>query len=134
VTAETVVLDTDVASHLMRGTLPAALVAHLSGKALAVTFVTVGELWRGATHAGWGNRRRSALAGWMERRTVIEGSERVAQTWGELTGDALHAGRPLPANDAWVAACCLVHASALATLNVRHYAAIDDLRLIPTAQ
>ena len=55
--ADAVVLDTDVASHLMRGTLPASVSGGLVGHTPAVTFVTVGELFRGAVHAGWGARR-----------------------------------------------------------------------------
>jgi len=132
VTGEVVIADTDVASHLMRGTLPQTLAGRLAGRGLALTFVTVGELHRGAAHAGWGGRRRAALAGWLERLPVLEGSERVARRWGELTGAALRAGTPLPANDAWVAACCLTHAAPLATLNLRHYAEIEGLQVVET--
>ncbi|MBM7518308.1 hypothetical protein [Nocardioides nitrophenolicus] len=42
-------------------------------------------------------------------------------------------GRPRPANDAWIAACCLVHDVPLATLNVGHFgdfAEYEGLRLI----
>lgn len=131
-TGEIVIADTDVASHLMRGTLSETLAGRLAGRSLGLTFVTIGELHRGAAHAGWGDRRRAALADWLERLPVLEGSERVARRWGELTGTALRAGVPLPANDAWVAACCLVHAAPLATLNLRHYAQVAGLQVIET--
>jgi hypothetical protein len=52
----------------------------------------------------------------------------MARRWGEITGRALRAGRPLPANDAWVAACCLSYGVPLATLNTRDFAAIAGLR------
>ncbi|MGH2803926.1 MAG: PIN domain-containing protein [Thermoleophilaceae bacterium] len=123
------VLDTDVASHVMRGSLPGAVARRLRGAALAVTFVTVGELYRGAAHGRWGSRRLAALAEWLAPLPVLSGSESVARRWGELTGNALIAGRPLPSNDAWIAACCLANDAALATLNVRHYADIADLDL-----
>ncbi len=130
-TAEEIVADTDVASHLMRGTLPESLDERMRAAQLLVTFVTVGELFRGAAHAHWGQRRLAALTGWLRRMHILEGSEEVALRWGEITGEALRSGRPLPANDAWVAACCLEHEAPLATLNIRHYAQIGDLDLIP---
>ncbi len=128
--AEDIVADTDVASLLMRGTLPEPLDKRIRAAHLLVTFVTVGELFRGAAHARWGQRRLAALAGWLRRMHILEGSEDVARRWGVITGEALRSGRPLPANDAWVAACCLEHGVPLATLNVRHYAQIQQLDLI----
>lgn len=132
-TAEPVVIDTDVASRIMRGSLPDALRAELAGVPLRVTFVTVGELVRGAVHARWGVRRVTALDEWLQRATTIPGDAAVARTWGEITGSALAAGRPIPANDAWVAACCLTERLSLATINRRDYERIDDLELVGKA-
>ena len=39
-----VVLDTDVASAILRRRLPGSMEARLTGQSLAITFVTVGEL------------------------------------------------------------------------------------------
>jgi toxin FitB len=129
-TAEAIVLDTDVVSRLMRDTLPATVARRIQGLTPCVTFVTAGELFRGAAHAGWGARRVAALERWLERVIVIPADRAVARRWGEITGLALRAGEPLPANDAWIAACCLIHGTPLATLNVRHFAGIDNLRLL----
>ena len=129
-TAERVVIDTDVASRLMRDSLPHQLSSALADAVMSVTFVTVGELFRGAAHARWGARRVAMLADWLARVTMIPGELAVARRWGEITGRALAAGRPLPANDAWIAACCLTHAVPLATLNRRDYGRIEGLRLV----
>lgn len=132
-TAERIVLDTDVASRLLRGTLTDEVAGRLVGAVPLLTFVTVGELLRGASHAGWGRRRVSTLNSWLADLPVIAGDSAIARRWGELTGSALRRGRPLPANDAWIAACCLVHEVPLATYNARDFAAIDTLTLIPAA-
>ncbi len=129
-TADAVVVDTDVASTLLRGTLPVAIADQLAGVTLCVAFVTVGELFRGAVHAGWGERRTGDLRHWLEHILVLPADATVGRRWGELTGRALRAGRPLPANDAWIAACCLVYEAPLATLNVRDFDRIDGLRLL----
>jgi toxin FitB len=131
-TAEAIVLDTDVVSRLMRDTLPAAVARRIQGLTPCVTFVTVGELFRGAAHASWGAQRVAALERWLERVIVISADQMVARRWGEITGRALRAGEPLPANDAWIAACCLTHNTPLATLNSRHFVGIDSLRLLTT--
>lgn len=130
-TAEAVVIDTDVASHLMRGSFPVHLADRLLGLSLVVTYVTVGELHRGAVHARWGPRRTEELRRWLDRVVLLPADRAVARRWGEITGRAhLRAGRPLPANDAWIAACCLSYRVPLATLNVRDFAAIAGLRVL----
>ena len=129
-TTDAIVLDTDVVSRLLRGTLTEDLAARLIGLTVIVTFVTAGELFRGAAHARWGRRRLGALTSWLQEVPVLPADSAVARRWGEITGLALRAGRPLPANDAWIAACCLVHGLALATYNPRHFAEIEELQLV----
>jgi predicted nucleic acid-binding protein len=48
-----VVLDTDVASHLQRGDLVEDLRTFLLSRTLCVTFVTVGEFYKGAYKRNW---------------------------------------------------------------------------------
>jgi predicted nucleic acid-binding protein len=128
--AERIVLDTDVVSRLLRGSLTNDVAERLTGAVLLITFVTVGELFRGAVHARWGSRRIATLTSWLKEVPAIPGDPLVARRWGELTGSALRAGRPLPANDAWIAACCLVHDVPLATYNRRDFERIDKLEII----
>lgn len=129
-TAERVVLDTDVVSRLLKGTVGKDLAERLVGSTILVTFVTVGELFRGARHAQWGSRRVSTLSSWLGAVPVIPADAAVARRWGELTGTALRSGRPLPANDAWIAACCLVHDLPLATYNPRDFSRVEGLELV----
>jgi predicted nucleic acid-binding protein len=127
VTADLVVVDTDVASDLFeRKTTDDEVLATT-----ALTFVTVGELHRGAEHARWGSRRRGELDAWIAQCAFIPADESVAYRWGQMTGSLLGAGRPLPTNDSWIAACCLRHDLPLATYNRRDFELIDGLRLIP---
>ena len=128
--AERIVLDTDVVSRLLRGSLTDDVAERLTGAVLFLTFVTVGELLRGAVHARWGSRRIATLTAWLKAVPVVPGDPLVARRWGELTGSALRTGRPLPSNDAWIAACCLVHAVPLATYDRRDFERIDKLELI----
>jgi predicted nucleic acid-binding protein len=59
--------------------------------------------------------------------------EEVAVIWGELQARAQQRGRPRPANDTWIAACCLANELPLATFNTKDFAdfaAFDGLGLL----
>ena len=45
-----------------------------------------------------------------------------ATLWGEIQAYAQLRGRPRPANDSWIAACCIVRELPLATFNIKDYA------------
>lgn len=122
-----IVLDTDVASAILRDRLPEPLRARLAGQSLAVTFVTVGELTKWTLVRSWGPERLATLESFLAQDVVVlPYSQRVARTWGGLQARAQKRGRPRPANDAWIAACCLVRRLPLATLNVKDFEDIAE--------
>jgi toxin FitB len=116
-----VVVDTDVASAMFRGRVPTPLAARLAGRTPAVTFVTIGELTKWTLVRHWGPRRTEDIRGFMSQLLVLPYSEAVARTWGELQARAQMRGRPRPANDAWIASCCLTRRLPLAMLNVKDF-------------
>jgi predicted nucleic acid-binding protein len=116
-----VVLDTDVASGLIRPRLPSSLCRKLLRQQLALTFVTVGELTKWVHVRGLGQRRRGEIDEWLGRRPMIAATAAVARKWGEIVAHAEKRGRSLPVNDSWIAACCLVYDLPLATRNVADF-------------
>ena len=116
------VLDTDVASGILRHRLPSTLRGQLVGPTLAITFVTLGELTKWTLVRHWGPTKRSTFDEFLAGLVVLPYSARVARRWGELQAHAQLRGRPRPANDTWIAACCLVREHPLATLNVKDFA------------
>jgi toxin FitB len=56
-----VVIDTDVASTLLRRRASDALAQALAGRILAVTFVTVGELTKWTLVRHWGPRNLATM-------------------------------------------------------------------------
>ncbi len=60
---------------------------------------------------------RTFLAGFV----VLPYDGRVATRWGEIQGYAQLRGRSRPANDSWIAACCLVREVPLATFNIKDF-------------
>jgi predicted nucleic acid-binding protein len=65
----------------------------------------------------WDERRRGRLEAWTAGRPIIPFDPRIAQLWGELTGQAKLRGRPRPQNHTWIAACCLRYGIPLVALN-----------------
>lgn len=115
----TVALDTDAASRLYRGRkhVDADMARLLAGKSIALSFITVGELYLWAELRSWGERRRQELEAWLDRVPVLVSDNLVASKWARLTAAARRRGRPRPANDTWVAACCLANEVPLLTYN-----------------
>lgn len=116
-----VVLDTDVASALLRRRTSRTLSEALAGRIPAITFVTVGELTKWTLVRRWGPRSLENLKTFMASMLVLPYDQRVAAQWGELQAYAQLRGRPRPVNDSWIAACCLVRELPLATFNTRDY-------------
>jgi len=116
-----VVLDTDVASRIIKRQLDGPLAARLTAVAWCVTFVTVGELWQWATMRSWGRRTREGLEDWLSGVVKLDSDLVISREWGRISADARRRGRPRPANDTWIAACCLVHGLPLATLNRKDF-------------
>lgn len=117
-----VVLDTDVASGLLRRKLPDPLKTRLVGKTPCITFVTVGELTKWVWLRNWGPQRTRELTDWMRSVTILTFDPAVAVTWGGLQARAQLRGSPRPVNDTWIAACCLVYGLPLSTLNHKDFA------------
>ena len=114
-----VVLDTDVASHILRRRLTGRLAGRLAGTDLCLTFVTVGELWKWAELRSWSLPARAELVDFLHSVVVLPYGESVARRWGVTAAKAERRGWTLPVNDSWIAACCLARELPLATLNVK---------------
>jgi predicted nucleic acid-binding protein len=130
---EYLVLDTDVASHLQRRSLQAALHEHIRGKIACVTFITVGEFFKGAFKRGWGERRMQELEGWLRTVVVLPYTAEISRVWGHISAECEAKGQPIPPNDAWIAACCMSQGLPLMTLNRRHFERVEGLQLVPPA-
>ena len=129
------VLDTDVASHLLKRTVPPSLLAKIAPHEAALTFATIGELTKWTFVRDLGQRRRREIELFVAAKPKIPGGQDVARKWGEIVAYAEKRGRPRPINDSWIAACCLTYDLALATLNVSDfadYAEYEGPRIITT--
>ena len=101
----TVVLDTTVASFVLKGDSRAALYAtHFAGATLVLSFQTVAELLRGARAANWGTRRQEELRQGLARFVHRESNSKTVEEWANLMDGSKRAGQALSVQDAWIAA------------------------------
>ncbi|MFN2526295.1 MAG: type II toxin-antitoxin system VapC family toxin [Actinomycetota bacterium] len=127
----TIVLDTDAASRLQRDQLPDSYRQILEGERLAISFVTVGETFKGAFKASWGPARLARMEDWLSRITILDYEPAIARVWGYIAAQVEKVGRPVLANDLWVAASCIARDLPLMTFNRRDFEHVPGLRLIP---
>ena len=126
-----IILDTNVVSYLMKGgRLAEAYEPHVRNRLLAITFVTVGELYYGAEKRGWGERKRRALEANLRNFLVIPYDHEIALCYGRLVAERDRKGRPISPNDAWIAACTVRHGVPLVTHNANDFEDITALRVI----
>jgi len=77
-----VLLDTDVFSYLMRaGDRRGELYRkHVQGKTIAVSFITVGELYYGAVKRGWSAKTIASLEQHLKAAVVVPYDVEVCKT------------------------------------------------------
>ena len=118
-------LDTDVLSLMMKGYLNPDS-SGLRAYDWCVSFITVGELAKGAALANWDLRKWTDIADWLGRVVILPNDLRTSYTWGQLAAETQRRGRKRPVNDMWIAAVALANDVPLATRNVKDYADFVD--------
>lgn len=128
---DAVQLDTDVFSYLMRpkDTRGDAYRPHVKGKTVAISFVTVGELYYGAEKRKWSGKTLSHLQEKLKAVVIVPYDEELCRTYGRVRA-SLPAGIVIAANDLWIASSAIRHSIPLVTNNRKHFERIPGLTLI----
>jgi predicted nucleic acid-binding protein len=126
------VVDADVASFIINDDPVRAprYEPHLRGRSVVIPFAAFAELLFGAEVKNWGAVRRASIAGFVRRSSIYYPDERICELWSEIRDAGRRAGRPLPQQDAWVAAIALYLDVPLVTHNARHYLGVSELQVI----
>jgi tRNA(fMet)-specific endonuclease VapC len=126
-----VIVDTDVVSFLTKGDTRAELYRpHLVGKILALSFMTVAELYQWAYIRNWGSKKVSRLEEQMHRYVVVPYDAEICMAWARICVERQRKGHPISVQDAWIAATALRHGCPLVTHNRADFADIPGLDII----
>jgi predicted nucleic acid-binding protein len=123
-----VLLDTNVVSYLLKGdTRAAAYAPLLEGNRLAISFMTVAELFEWAAIRRWGKPRREQLEQTLANYIVIPVDIALCRAWGQLRARQRFAGITITSQDAWIAATAVHHSLPLVTHNPGDFQHIDGI-------
>ncbi|HEY3341147.1 MAG TPA: type II toxin-antitoxin system VapC family toxin [Anaerolineae bacterium] len=123
-------LDTNVISELVaKQPNPRVIrwIDQLEPDGVFLSVITIGELSKGIERLP-SSKRKETLYGWLRDDLLLRFSGRILTldidvmlTWGTLTGQLEHIGKPLSAMDSLIAALALYHHCSLATRNIEHF-------------
>lgn len=133
-----VLLDTNVFSYLSRkdDTRANLYRPHVLHRTVAVSFVTVGELYYWAERRQWAPGRVRDLEGHLNAAVVVPYDIEICRTYAKLKNSlrsATGSHRLIGDNDLWIAACAVRHALPLITHNRRHFEGIPGLKVVSEA-
>jgi len=135
----TLMVDTDVYSYAIatnprRGT---PYKRHLEGNLIALSFITVGELYAGyermINKGSWPEDRLKELESRLVSVTVVPYDAGICRTFGKLKYSIKNpdgSDRTLAPNDLWIAASAVHHGLTLVTNNAKHFARVPGLTII----
>jgi predicted nucleic acid-binding protein len=134
---DAVLLDTDVFSYLLRAgdRRGDPYRPHVRGKTIAVTFITVGELYYGAIKRAWSGKTILSLEQHLKAAVIVPYDVEICKTYGRLraTLKTESGSDRVLQNDLWIAACALRHNLPLISNNRKHFEGIPGLNLISEA-
>ena len=127
-----VLLDTDIVSFLFKDERDRIemIEPHLVKHVLAISFMTVAELYQWAGFNKWGSARLRRLEASIRDYLVLPFDIEVCRLWASIRAERRFIGRPISPQDAWIAATALQHDLSLITNNVSDFEGITDLKLI----
>src|SRR5207237_755470 len=97
---------------------------------LCISTITLGELYTWALRANAPPKRLQGLRDMLSDVVVLDVTEDVAETFGQLQAGLLDAGTRAQGRDLMGAATALVHDLSLVTHNTQDYANVHGLRLV----
>jgi len=135
----TLLVDTDVYSYITASnpTRSVPYKPHLDGHYMALSFITVGEVYAGyrkqIDKGAWPESRMQILEARLRTVAIVPYDLEICRTYGELKStlknpDGSH--RNLGVNDLWIAACAVRHSLKLVTNNRKDFTGIPGLDII----
>ena len=122
-------LDTDICSaHMRRPAKLAHRFIQYTGQ-LAISSVTLAELYAGAYKHSQVNQLLALIADLLQEVQVIDFDSACAEKFGQMRGALLQQGLSLPTIDLMIGSSALVHNLTLVTHNTTDYQFIPGLRL-----
>jgi len=106
---------------------PAALELVARAERVAVPVIVLGEYRLGIAQSRHYTSYKNWLRDWITAVTVLDIEEETTQHYAAIGLELKKRGRPIPANDLWIAALCRQHALPLLSRD-RHFDVVAGIR------
>ncbi len=108
---------------------PAALEVVASAERLAVPVIVLGEYRLGIAQSRRRTNYENWLREWIAAVTVLDIDEETTHHYAAIGLELKRMGKPIPANDLWIAALCRQHALPLVSRD-RHFDLVAGVQRI----
>jgi tRNA(fMet)-specific endonuclease VapC len=126
---DTLVLDTNLVSYRMkRHSLAESYQPLLDDHLLAISFMTVAELYEGAARAQWGPAKLQLLEDVLSSYQILHSSSTICLHWAQIRW--ARRPQPISSEDAWIAATARAYGCPLVTHNASDFRDIPDLQIL----
>ncbi len=119
------ILDTNALSAFVDGESAVGRILSQQQR-VALPVIVLGEFRYGISQS----RHRAVYESWLSAHLgdfdILEVTESTASTYAELRVGLKRSGKPIPANDAWIAALAIQHALPLLSRD-KHFDAVTNL-------
>lgn len=116
------VLDTNIVSFILKKDTRAKIFEpFLTGKILALSFMTEAELLRWSLERKWGTRKTSQLEKALLKFVVLPYDRELGWQWSRIKTECGRVGETIAHADAWIAATACRHELPLLTHNLKHF-------------
>ena len=124
-----ILIDTDICIELLRGNKKVIEKRKEENDTIALSFMTVSELYYGAYKSNKPSHNTSLVEEFILTVNVIQSSLRISKRFGDLKSKLQREGILIEDADIFVAATCLETCEKLITGNIKHYNRIDELKI-----
>ena len=108
---------------------PAALEVVARAARLAVPVIVLGEYRLGIAQSRRRTEYENWLGEWIETVTVLDINDETTHYYAAIGLELKRSGKPIPANDLWIAALCRQHSLPLLSRD-RHFDVVKGLKRI----
>jgi tRNA(fMet)-specific endonuclease VapC len=124
-----ILLDTDICIELLRGNFNVIERRQGYDEKVAISFMTVAELFYGAEKSNNKDKNANLIAEFLLTVEIIHSDLEILKKFGNLKALLGKAGNILSDADIFIAATALVRCNMLITGNVNHFKRIEELRI-----
>jgi tRNA(fMet)-specific endonuclease VapC len=124
-----ILLDTDVCIEILRGNRAVFDKRAKYDERVAISFVTVGELYYGAEKSNYATKNINLVDEFILSIDIINTDIEILQKFGELKAGLFRNNMLLPDADILIASTVLTKCSKLITGNIKHFNRFENIVL-----